>query len=257
MNYYVVIKGREGLNIYDMWKDCENSIKNFSGAVHHKWKTEEEVLEYMLENGVTKEDILKNYEKFKVKIDISSLDGQVKKEEKVEKKVQNTVVNKPMNNELGYTNPNKIVSYIDGSFNENTNIFGYGVIFLHDKALENVYDKVINKEYILFERYEGTNNPEVATMRQIGGEIKACMIAVKTAIEKGYKEIDIYHDLEGTAKWYTGEFKTKNDYTKAYKEYLLKQSSKIKINFFKVKAHDKDKWNKYVDKLAKKSVGII
>ncbi|MFN3329179.1 MAG: hypothetical protein ACK40U_10105, partial [Fervidobacterium pennivorans] len=62
----------------------------------------------------------------------------------------------------------------------------------------------------------------------------------------------IFHDYEGLSKWANGEWKSKTEITKFYKEFLENYRKKgVKIFFYKVKSHNKDVLNNYVDKLAK------
>ena len=136
----------------------------------------------------------------------------------------------------------KITAYVDGSYNVATKEYSYGaVIFAGDK-----------KECFS----EKFNDPELATMRNVAGELEGSMKAMRYAVEAGAKELDIFYDYEGIEKWCTGAWKTNKDGTKAYKAFYEKISQKVKVNFHKVKGHSGDRYNDEADVLAKTALGI-
>ena len=134
------------------------------------------------------------------------------------------------------------VAYVDGSYNIRTKEFSYGMIVLID-----------GKEY----KYAGKDNDsELASMRNVAGEIKGAEAAMRFAVAKGLESITIYHDYEGIARWCTGEWKTNKEGTKAYKKYYDEAKEKTSIKFVKVKGHSNDKYNDIADELAKQALGI-
>lgn len=136
----------------------------------------------------------------------------------------------------------KITAYVDGSYNVATKEYSYGaVIFAGDK-----------KECFS----EKFNDPELATMRNVAGELEGSMKAMRYAVEAGAKELDIFYDYEGIEKWCTGAWKTNKDGTKAYKAFYEKIRQKVKVNFHKVKGHSGDRYNDEADVLAKTALGI-
>ncbi len=136
----------------------------------------------------------------------------------------------------------KITAYVDGSYNVATKEYSYGaVIFAGDK-----------KECFS----EKFNDPELATMRNVAGELEGSMKAMRYAVEAGAKELDIFYDYEGIEKWCTGAWKTNKDGTKAYKAFYEQISKKVKVNFHKVKGHSGDRYNDEADILAKAALGI-
>ncbi len=136
----------------------------------------------------------------------------------------------------------KITAYVDGSYNVATKEYSYGaVIFAGDK-----------KECFS----EKFNDPELATMRNVAGELEGSMKAMRYAVEAGAKELDIFYDYEGIEKWCTGAWKTNKDGTKAYKAFYEQISQKVKVNFHKVKGHSGDRYNDEADVLAKAALGI-
>ena len=138
---------------------------------------------------------------------------------------------------------NTAVAYVDGSFNIETDVFGCGVVIFCN-----------GKEETFSESF---SNPEMATMRNVAGEIEGAMLAMRYCIDNNIEEIDIYYDYEGIEKWCSGAWKTNKEGTTAYKRYYDEVSKKVRINFVKVKGHSGDKYNDMADRLAKEAVGVI
>ena len=140
------------------------------------------------------------------------------------------------------------IAYVDGSYNVHTGQFSYGVVFftgakdLSGKAQELHYSQAFS-------------HPELAEMRNVAGEIMGSGQAMKIARTLGIRELTIYHDYEGIAKWCTGEWKAKKPWTRKYKEFYDEVSKEVQISFVKVKGHSNDKYNDLADALAKEAVG--
>lgn len=136
-----------------------------------------------------------------------------------------------------------LVAYVDGSFTpKNPTKYGCGIILIEPNGNE------IEFSY-------ANDNVEAVKLRNVAGELSASMKAMIEAIEMGYEELIIYHDYTGVSAWVTGEWRCKNDITKAYKNFYEKSvNSKLEVHFVKVKGHNGDEYNERVDKLAKKSL---
>ena len=137
----------------------------------------------------------------------------------------------------------QVYAFVDGSFNVKTGVYGYGG-FLFDGQVK----------YIL----SGSgDDAEMATMRNVAGEILGSMAAVEKALELGIKELSIYYDYMGIEMWATGAWKRNKEGTIAYHEYMNSVRDKIQINFIKVKGHSGVEGNEEADILAKKAGGVI
>ena len=136
-----------------------------------------------------------------------------------------------------------LVAYVDGSYNVATKEFSYGMVLLEA-------GKVIAKEC------EKSNDASLAAMRNVAGEIKGAEAAMRYAKEHDRKELVIYHDYEGIAKWCLGEWKANKEGTKAYKAFYDAVSRQIQITFVKVKGHSGDTYNEMADQLAKQALGL-
>lgn len=137
----------------------------------------------------------------------------------------------------GYT------AYVDGSYKDGE--FSCGVVILDTE--QNVI-QMISKRY---------NNPELASMHNVAGEIKGSEVAIQWAIDNNIPTINICHDYEGIGKWATGEWKARTQGTKDYVAFCSNAFQQVSVTFQKVKAHSNVKHNETADKLAKAALGII
>lgn len=112
----------------------------------------------------------------------------------------------------------------------------------------------VKDDEVVCEDSDAGKNPAAATMRNVAGEIAAAIYAVKRAAQMEVK-IRILHDYAGIAFWVTGEWRAKNEFTQAYVK-LMKEHKGVYV-FEKVKGHSGNKFNDYVDKLAKAALGIM
>ena len=131
---------------------------------------------------------------------------------------------------------------MDGSFSSGKS-FGCGCIILKDGE-------------IIAEISKAYEDEELATMRNVAGEIKASELAMQYALDNGYTSLSIYHDYQGIASWCLGEWKTNKAGTVAYKQFYDDIKDKLKVHFIKVKGHSGDEYNEIADRLAKKALGI-
>lgn len=133
-------------------------------------------------------------------------------------------------------------AYIDGSFSNLLQETGYGAVILHNGEIKHTISGK-SKKYV--------------DMRNVAGELFAAGMAVKWAVDNGYKEITLHHDYSGISAWAKGEWKTKQEGTINYKNYMDSVMDKISIKFIKVKSHSGDLYNDMADELAKKALDII
>lgn len=136
----------------------------------------------------------------------------------------------------------KVKIYVDGSYDKCSGMFSYGMVVLDGES------KIGFKKAF--------NDPDLAEMRNVAGEIYGSIAAMKYCICKGIKDVVIYYDYEGIAKWALHEWKANKTGTKAYAAYYDKAKEKVNIEFRKVKGHSGDKYNDMADTLAKEALGL-
>lgn len=214
--FYAVKAGRT-TGIYNSWDDCKAQVDGFAGAIYKSFKTAGEAAEYMGWGNVAKPSNTLKKEGETIKT--SKASGTASAVELVDG-----------------------VAYVDGSFNVATGEFSYGVVMFHQ-----------GKELHFNKKFDDT---ELATMRNVAGEIKGAEAAMQYAFEHGMKELIIYHDYEGISRWPLREWKANKDGTIAYQTFYDKISKNVNIKFVKVKGHSGDKYNDEADRLAKEALGL-
>lgn len=133
-------------------------------------------------------------------------------------------------------------AFVDGSYNTATQVYGYGGFLVYGGTKEILQGS-------------GTE-PDMASMRNVAGEVLGSMAAIEKAIELGLPELTIYYDYMGIEMWATGEWKRNKKGTIAYYEYVSSVRDQIMLHFVKVKGHSGVAGNEEADRLAKAAVGI-
>ena len=138
-----------------------------------------------------------------------------------------------MNSGVTYTNKGYEVD-VDGScFNDSTS-----------------YAAIVRKDGKVIKEISGlVNTDRIKSSRQITGEIKAVIEAVKFCNANEIEEIRLYYDYNGLKYWALGQWKANLISTKYYRDFMKKQ--KIKIEWVKISSHTGVFWNEQVDILAK------
>lgn len=141
----------------------------------------------------------------------------------------------------------EIFAYVDGSYNKEKNIYGYGIVIIQRKK---------NSKELEMIQFNGNGNEEkLINMWNVGGEIVAAKKAIEYAFENKYKKMKIFYDYQGIAKWAEKQWKTNTVGTIAYRGFVQAMSDYIDIQFSKVDAHTGNYFNEIADKLAKKGCG--
>ena len=131
--------------------------------------------------------------------------------------------------------PSAAYAYVDGSYNPKTKVYGYGGFL------------VVNDEKFIIQG--NGNNPEMAAMRNVAGEILGAKTVVTKAVQMGLKELVLYYDYAGIEQWATGGWKCNKAGTMMYHSFMQQMEDKIKINFVKIKGHTGIEGNEEADVL--------
>ena len=220
--FYAVRKGRK-TGIFTTWDECRAQVHGFPCAEYKSFPTMEGAKGFM-ELGMEGENELPFDED--------------------PKQPSNNTNSSIATNQItqNISNEPELVAYVDGSYDQSTKRFSYGMVIL-----ENGEEKTFNKSF---------SDPSLAGMRNVAGEIMGARAAMEYAIANNKKRLVIYHDYEGIAKWPLGIWKTNKEGTIAYKAYYDEAKTKVSVRFQKVTGHSGDKYNDYADKLAKQALGL-
>lgn len=214
--YYAVKVGRAP-GIYSSWEDCQREVIGFPSAVFKKFKSLDEARQFLNDSSIN--------------ASVSSTGDK------------NTAPD-TRNNEASHpASQEDALAYVDGSFNSKKGIYGYGVLLILGSGER--------------KSFQGSGeDPHLASMRNVAGEIHGAMRAVEEAEALGVKSLTIFYDYSGIECWANGSWKRNREGTKAYYEFMQKKMRSLNLHFQKVKAHSGVEYNELVDRLAKDSVGI-
>lgn len=138
-------------------------------------------------------------------------------------------------------------AYVDGSYEHSLLKYGGGAVLLHQGQ-------------VLATLSEAGDDPALVGMRNVAGELLGAMAAMAWFYEHmealSLRELVLYHDYEGIAKWATGAWKANKVGTQAYVKAYMAYRERFSIRFVKVLAHSGDTYNEMADQLAKKALGL-
>ncbi len=253
--YYAVRQGRS-TGVFLSWAECQKQVNGFPGAVFKSFSTIEEAEAFVKGD---RSEPMSMMQEADGTMPAKAGSMAMKRTEK-----ENTAA------ELLRIEPEALVAYVDGSYHSVTREFSYGMVILSwdfqgaaesEKKSEEEQDKsqqndspVKLKEQTYCEKFVDL---DLASMRNVAGEIKGAEAAMRYAVSQGYSKLYIFHDYEGIARWCRGEWKAGKEGTKAYKAYYDSIQDRLQVIFVKVAAHTGDKYNEMADKLAKQALGIV
>lgn len=251
---YAVKKGKK-IGIYNDWSECEKQVKGFSGADFRKFKNRKDAEAYLSDslNGNEKQKryyavkigrkpgIYDNWEDCKIQV-YRCPGAYYKKCKTYEQAVMFMSKKQQPSQFLSDTKP---YAFVDGSFNVNTKVYGYGGFLCAN-----------GKKYII---YGFGSDPNMIGMRNVAGEIEGAMAAVRKAEQLKLKTLIILYDYKGIEEWAkpSGEgWKIKGPAIKNYADFMRDPERLTQISFQKVAAHTGIKGNEIADIIAKNAVGI-
>lgn len=134
-----------------------------------------------------------------------------------------------------------IEAYVDGSFDRVGGRYAYGVVIVKNNEVIETFNKA-------------DNNPRYVESFQIAGEVFGALAAIRWAIAKGYKAINIRYDYMGIEQWATGMWKTNKPVSQDYVVQFKELAPYIAVHFQKEKAHTGVEYNELADQLAKRAL---
>lgn len=221
VKFYAVKKGRK-TGVFNSWAECKEQIDGFSGAVYKSFPTAAEAFSFAM--GMPSQAPAADTAKNTGTVKIPSTDSAA-----------GTAKN-------AGTLP-AVYAFVDGSYNSKTHVYGYGGYLFHHGQKELLTGC--------------GNDPEMAAMRNVSGEVLGSLAAMEKAFSLGLSELTIYYDYMGIEMWATGAWKRNKKGTIAYHEQCQKLMQRLTVHFVKVKGHSGVEGNEEADILAKKAVGIL
>lgn len=201
---------------------------------------------YAVKVGMSNNTIYTSWEECKA--NVSGVSGAIYKKFNTLKDAE-AFLDKPLKSIDRIDLQDNLIAYVDGSYNSVEKETGYGIVFVNN-------NKIVSKDMgrVLMYGDNTTNN--------VLGELIGALKATELAIANGYKEIVIAHDYLGISAWVTGDWKPRTEITRKYRNTMIDYSSKIKLNFLKIKAHSDEQeggsiFNHEADRLAKLASGIL
>ena len=173
---------------------------------------------------------------------INGFSGAVYKGFSTREEAQEYMDGEEKKNVRQYPEEGELYAYVDGSFDVKTGRYAYGVVLL--TSSEEICRNGVGEDR------------EAANMRNVAGELAGAVYAMEYALEHGYRELVIFHDYEGIARWAKDEWKANLDSTQKYKLYYTGIKDRLNVSFQKVAAHTGDPYNEMADCLAKQALGI-
>lgn len=238
--YYAVAFGREGSGIYTQWDQTERSVKGISGVRYKAFASPTAARAYLLELGVPEQDVTVFGEPSPVREpELPSGPPPAKTRQRVGAEPASPAAGtEPVG---ANEQPETIYAYVDGSFRQGYDVYGYGVVIVADGQVLKTFSGVGSR-------------PEYVTMRNVAGEILGAVQAMKYALASGAGHIVLYFDYQGIESWAKGTWKRNNDLTRGYHEFVRSLQPRLKITFAKVKGHSGDRYNDLADELARQAV---
>lgn len=270
--YYAVQKGRVP-GVYLTWDECKKQVDGFSGAAFKSFSTMEEARQFVkgaagkpdvraAETDVDGRENSNGIEDCASQRNFSRTEGR-SDQERISNAEDKDSIREENAGEMeddGWLEADaapdafsvfdmmkenggsEAVAYVDGSYYHPDRKFSCGVVLFWK-----------GREFHFKEAY---TDPDLASMRNVAGEIKGAQKAMEYCLKHGISSLCIFHDYEGIAKWCEGQWEAKKEGTRAYRDFYRRASEKLNITFRKVKGHSGDTWNDLADRLAKEALRL-
>lgn len=213
---YAVKKGNTP-GIYNSWNEYKEQVSGFKGAEYKSFKNLADAETFMQLGLEMNDQDLKVAPKVYERMDKLAL--ELSKEE------------------------NTLCVYSDGSNDQDGTCYLGGFL-------------ILDNENIVARHTTSGDKPELAKLRNVAGEMQASIHAIKHISKSSpdTKTIHMFVDYQGLYLWLLpkseGGWQAKNEFTKAYVEFMEKMQKSFNIVFHHVKGHNDDPFNEEADTLA-------
>lgn len=248
MKIYAVKEGRKS-GIFNTWKECEDQVKGFSGALYHSFKLKEEALEYLSPSS---------------KMNTTSTNSLVESNQ-----VEST--NIPLESSSLFSEKGELIGYCDGSYIEKCGGYGYLII---TQIGENIKGSGRAKTSI------GIQNNQVSELIALDRLLYHLKLLINIYVnDRKIYFINIFTDSEYTVKcineyiyiWMENGWKTSMNEDVKHKDIICLifdrmqffKNKNIDLQISHIYGHRKDKnkihnyYNNIVDQLAKEGTSLI
>ena len=127
--------------------------------------------------------------------------------------------------------------YVDGSFKKEQG-YAWAYAFYFDGELKH-YEYGVGK------------NKDAAILRNVAGELSAAMHAAAYLDQSNITQAIIYHDYTGVAQWAEGNWKARDEFAKAYVDFMSKKQREHDFKFIHIDGHTGVEGNEFVDRLCR------
>lgn len=134
-----------------------------------------------------------------------------------------------------------VTAFVDGSYDASKKRYSFGLVAL---GLGTIHEDYCD-DFLFLE------------MKNVAGELMGAMEAMDYCIKNKVKNLNLFYDYEGVAKWALGEWTANKLGTQDYKIFYDSIKDKLNVKFYKVPAHSGITYNERADKLAKKALEIL
>lgn len=241
-NFWVLItKQAEERQIFTSWAECEEELRHASRSICCGFPTEEEAQKFRdgrWKRGAISGEAKRWLEEYKAR------PGQLTPDAGWDLSA------------LSEGEYPRYCAYVDGSYNDRTRAYGFGVVFIRGEKIETFYG--------------GGAQEDLAEMGCGAGELLACMEAIKYAEALNLPKLTIRYDSQIIQWAYYGLGKSMlSEAAGQYMEDMREKGMRLKAESIEGLSHKKDEeWrntpehlaeraaNDLADRLAKKGAGI-